>query len=466
MSPLEELKQRIDSRDAHIGVIGLGYVGLPLAVEFTKAGFRVTGFDLDGRQDRGAGRRPFVHHRRVRRRDPHGARLRSLPGERELRGPRARGLHQRVRAHAAHQDQGSRRLVHRLGRRGRAAPAAVRAARGARQHHVSGHDPRALPPDPRGVGARGRRGLRAWPSRRSASTPPTSSSRVREVPKVVGGETPLCTELGAKVFEAVFDHVVPVSSTQCAEMVKLLENTFRAINIGLANEVALMCDRLGLDVWEVIEAAATKPYGFMKFQPGPGPRRPLHPGGSQLSRLEAAQSLNFQRPLHRDWPVEINGSHARARGRRAWCSDILNRGAPVALNGAKHPRCSVHGLQVRRGRYARVARPWIMISMLLAPAGRRGGLPRRLRLRRLVIEDGVAQDRRISSDHAPCASSDLVVITHRPRQRGLRLRRQASCASRVLRHPQRHRGPAREPPRRTPLAPSGSALDAGPEDPH
>ena len=70
--------------------------------------------------------------------------------------------------------------------------------------------------------------------------------------------------------QGVFDRIVPVSSTQSAEMVKLLENTFRAINIGLANEVALMCDRLGLDVWEVIEAAATKPYGFMKFLPGPG----------------------------------------------------------------------------------------------------------------------------------------------------------------------------------------------------
>jgi UDP-N-acetyl-D-glucosamine dehydrogenase len=93
---------------------------------------------------------------------------------------------------------------------------------------------------------------------------------VREVPKVVGGETPLCTELACKVFEAIFDRIVPVSSSQAAEMVKLLENTFRAINIGLVNEVALMCDRLGLDVWEVIEAAATKPYGFMKFQPGPG----------------------------------------------------------------------------------------------------------------------------------------------------------------------------------------------------
>jgi UDP-N-acetyl-D-glucosamine dehydrogenase len=100
--------------------------------------------------------------------------------------------------------------------------------------------------------------------------PANKEFNVRNVPKVVGGQTPLCTELASKIFSTIFDEIVPVSSTQSAEMVKLLENTFRAINIGLANEVALMCQRLELDVWEVIEAAATKPYGFMKFLPGPG----------------------------------------------------------------------------------------------------------------------------------------------------------------------------------------------------
>ena len=87
---------------------------------------------------------------------------------------------------------------------------------------------------------------------------------------MVGGETQLCCDLAAQLFGAIFDRVVPVSSTQSAEMVKLLENTFRAINIGLVNEVALMCHRMGLDTWEVIDAAATKPYGYMRFLPGPG----------------------------------------------------------------------------------------------------------------------------------------------------------------------------------------------------
>jgi UDP-N-acetyl-D-glucosamine dehydrogenase len=89
-------------------------------------------------------------------------------------------------------------------------------------------------------------------------------------PKVIGGITPACTEVAATMYGKAMKTVVRVSSTEVAEMTKLLENTFRAVNIGLVNEMALMCDRLGLDVWEVIEAAASKPFGFMKFTPGPG----------------------------------------------------------------------------------------------------------------------------------------------------------------------------------------------------
>ncbi len=93
---------------------------------------------------------------------------------------------------------------------------------------------------------------------------------VENTPKVVGGVTPACLEVASALYGSVVEHVVPVSSPAAAEMTKLLENTFRAVNIALVNEVALMCDKLGLNVWEVIEAAATKPYGFMKFTPGPG----------------------------------------------------------------------------------------------------------------------------------------------------------------------------------------------------
>jgi UDP-N-acetyl-D-glucosamine dehydrogenase len=92
----------------------------------------------------------------------------------------------------------------------------------------------------------------------------------KNTPRIVGGTTPACIEVARAFYEQFIDSVVPVSSTQCAEMVKLLENTFRSVNIGLVNEVALMCDRLKIDVWEVIDAAATKPFGFMRFYPGPG----------------------------------------------------------------------------------------------------------------------------------------------------------------------------------------------------
>ncbi|MGA1199862.1 MAG: nucleotide sugar dehydrogenase, partial [Candidatus Latescibacterota bacterium] len=93
---------------------------------------------------------------------------------------------------------------------------------------------------------------------------------ITNTPKVVGGMTSACTEMASHFYRQFISNIVPVSSTQAAEMAKLLENTFRSVNIGLVNEVALMCDRLGVDVWEVIDAAATKPFGFMPFYPGPG----------------------------------------------------------------------------------------------------------------------------------------------------------------------------------------------------
>ena len=100
--------------------------------------------------------------------------------------------------------------------------------------------------------------------------PGNPSHNTRNIPKVVGGVTRACTEMGALFYRQALERVVPVASTRVAEMVKLLENTFRLINIGLANEIAQMCGRMGIDVWEVIDAAATKPFGFMPFYPGPG----------------------------------------------------------------------------------------------------------------------------------------------------------------------------------------------------
>ncbi len=153
---------------------------------------------------------------------------------------------------------------------------------------------------------------------------------LRQVPKVVGGETPLCAELAARVFGTIFDEVVTVSSSQAAEMVKLLENTFRAINIGLANEVALMADRLGLDVWEVIEAAATKPYGFMKFLPGPGLGGHCIPVDPTYLAWKM-KSLNFPARFI-ELATEINGHMPEHVADKV--QDLLNVDR-IAVNGAK-----------------------------------------------------------------------------------------------------------------------------------
>jgi UDP-N-acetyl-D-glucosamine dehydrogenase len=100
--------------------------------------------------------------------------------------------------------------------------------------------------------------------------PANKEYTTKNIPKVVGGVTELCTKKVASYYGKIFDNVHPVSSTHSAEMVKLLENTFRSVNIAMVNEFAIMCDKLGLNVWEIIEAASTKPFGFMPFYPGPG----------------------------------------------------------------------------------------------------------------------------------------------------------------------------------------------------
>jgi UDP-N-acetyl-D-glucosamine dehydrogenase len=155
------------------------------------------------------------------------------------------------------------------------------------------------------------------------------------IPKVVGGITPACTQLGALFYAQALEKVVPVSSTRVAEMVKLLENTFRMINIGLVNEMALMCDRMGINVWEVIDAAATKPFGFMPFYPGPGlgghciPIDPFYlswktkQAGIEARFIELAGYINGQMPHFvvdkiqdalNDHSKPLKGSHVHILG--------------------------------------------------------------------------------------------------------------------------------------------------------
>ena len=204
----------------------------------------------------------------------------------------------------------------------------------------------------------------------------------KNIPKVVGGTTPACTEVGKLFYSQALQNVVPVTSTQVAEMVKLLENTFRMINIGLVNEIAIMCSRMGINVWEVIEAAATKPFGFMPFYPGPGlgghciPIDPFYlswkskQAGVEARFIELAGHINGQMPHFvidkiqnalNDQTKPLRGSHVHILGvaykrdiddvRESPALDIIHllnqRGAKVTYSDPFVPSLSIDGLQLK-----------------------------------------------------------------------------------------------------------------------
>jgi UDP-N-acetyl-D-glucosamine dehydrogenase len=264
-----ELLEKIDSKKAKIGIVGLGYVGLPLAMEFVRGGFEVHGIEIDPRKaaqlnqgkshvldvpdsvlaaavDSGG----FVAHSRYdivseldcisicvptplrKTKDPDIGYI--LSATRNTK----RFLHSGmliVLESTTYPGTTDEVLVAEL---------LVEGLSVGEDIHVAFSPERVDPGNP--------------------------VYNTKNTPKILGGVTPRCTQVAERLYSRVIDRVIPVSSTAAAEMVKLLENTFRAVNIGLVNEIAIMCDRLGLSVWEVIEAAATKPFGFMPFFPGPG----------------------------------------------------------------------------------------------------------------------------------------------------------------------------------------------------
>ncbi len=208
--------------------------------------------------------------------------------------------------------------------------------------------------------------------------PGNASYQTKNIPKVVGGITPACTEVGALFYQQALDKVVPVSSTRVAEMVKLLENTFRMINIGLVNEIAIMCERMDIDVWEVIDAAATKPFGFMPFYPGPGlgghciPIDPFYlswkskEAGIEARFIELAGYINGRMPEFvvekiqnalNDHAKPIRGSHIHILGtaykrdiddvRESPALDIMvllrRRGARITYSDSYVPSLTVDG---------------------------------------------------------------------------------------------------------------------------
>ena len=357
---LQELSLKIDDRSARVGVVGLGYVGLPLAVELAAAGFEVIGFDIDEEKVRsieaGSSYIGDISSERLQS-VREGDRLQATTdfdrlGEVQVINvcvptPLTKTKDPDVSFMASAVEEIRDRLN----------PGDL-IILGSTTYPGTTRELFVPVLEETGLKVGQDFSLAFAPER---IDPANTTFKIKNVPKVVGGETPLCTELACKVFDTVFDETVPVSSTQSAEMVKLLENTFRAINIGLANEVALMCERLGLDVWEVIEAAATKPYGFMKFLPGPGLGGhciPVDP--SYLSwRMK---SLNFSARFI-ELATEINsGMPAHVVDR---VTELLND-AKLAVNGA---RLLIIGVAYKRDVGDMRESPAIDVVSLLARKG-------------------------------------------------------------------------------------------------
>ncbi|MES1256409.1 MAG: nucleotide sugar dehydrogenase [Acidobacteriota bacterium] len=263
------LLARFTARQASVGIIGLGYVGLPLAVEFAKAGFDVTGFDVDDAKNAeiNAGR----------------SYIPDVPSA-ELAAVVSAG---RFRATADMAKLGGMDVIDIC------VPTPLRKTKDPDLSYIvkaveataltlrpnqliilesttyPGTTDEVVQPMLEAGGLRADRDffLAFSPER---VDPGNAQFTTGTIPKVVGGLGPASTELAAALYATVVTKVVPVSSTRVAEMVKLLENTFRAVNIGLVNEIALMCHKMDINVWEVIDAAKTKPFGFMPFYPGPG----------------------------------------------------------------------------------------------------------------------------------------------------------------------------------------------------
>jgi UDP-N-acetyl-D-glucosamine dehydrogenase len=190
-------------------------------------------------------------------------------------------------------------------------------------------------------------------------------------PKVVGGITPACGEVAVAWYQQALEKVVPVSSSESAEMSKLLENTFRMINIGLVNEMAIMCDRLGIDVWEVIEAAATKPFGFMKFTPGPGlgghciPIDPLYLSWKLRTLQYTARFIELASEINTGMPRYVVGKVQDAlneHGKPIKGSQVLVLGAaykPDVDDLRESPALDVIGLLLQKGARVEYHDPYI-----------------------------------------------------------------------------------------------------------
>ncbi|MBK6488594.1 MAG: nucleotide sugar dehydrogenase [Gemmatimonadetes bacterium] len=269
MGMKDTLLSGIQDRSAVIGVVGLGYVGLPLAMEFAKAGFTVIGYDISERTCErlmaGVSHIQDVPSAEVAAQVTAG---RFVATVEEARLKECDAISIAVPTPLSKTRDPDMSFV-------QAATEAI--ARNCRPGMLIVLESTTYPGTTREVmqprleaqGLKvGRDVFLAFSPERV--DPGNAKWHTKNTPKVVGGVTPDCIEVACALYGSCIDTIVPVSSAEAAELVKLLENTFRAVNIGLVNEMAIVCDKLGVNVWEVIDAAATKPFGYMKFTPGPG----------------------------------------------------------------------------------------------------------------------------------------------------------------------------------------------------
>lgn len=291
---MDNLKKRIVDKEAKIGIIGLGYVGLPLAVEFAKAGFEVTGIDIDRQRVRqineGKSYIPDVSADELKATVDEGA-LKARGDYKSLKTSDViiicvpTPLRKTKEPDISYIIAAAKQVAKYM-RRGQLVILESTTYPGTTEETI-------LPMLERNGLKVGKDFYLAFSPERV--DPGNKVYTTSNIPKVVGGVTKVCAQMAKVLYEQIIEQVILVSSTRVAEMVKLLENTFRAVNIGLANELTLMCDRLGIDVWEVIEAAKTKPFGFMPFYPGPGI-------GGQCIPAD---------PMYLSWKARLHGFEAR-----------------------------------------------------------------------------------------------------------------------------------------------------------
>ncbi len=324
------LKEKIDHDEARMAVIGMGYVGLPLAVVFAEAGFDVTGIDLNAGKtesiNRGESYIPDIETERLKKLVDAG-RIKATTDFSVLKNidlvsicvptplrktgdPDLSFINSASELLAPYLHQGMAIVFESSTYPGTTREMVL--PKITEQNGLTVGEDFFLVFSPE----------RIDPGRKDWTT--------KNTPKVIGGMTDQCTEIVTAWYGQAIDMVVPVSSPEVAEMTKLLENTFRMINIGLVNELAIMCDRLKIDVWEVIDAAATKPFGFMKFSPGPGlgghciPIDPLYLSWKMKTLQYNARFI--------DLASEINTNMPRHAVRKV--QDALNL-HHKCLNGAK-----------------------------------------------------------------------------------------------------------------------------------